>query len=180
MLRKKRRVAALLGMLVGMILTLFALDYYGKFVEQRAMDDSDPMSNPADPSERPVLTPTEQNEVNDLLRLAQIQLERISDQSNAEDIAYLLSFGPNNVVQLVESVLQKDPGHEAALGLRQQVFDVYLAKARALESENEYQQAWTLTRNAEEVIPNTGRARAALRRLKRSICAGAPAVCASR
>ncbi len=100
-------------------------------------------------------------------------MESISDRSSAESIAYILSFGPNNVVQLVETVLLIDPGYEAALALRQQVFDTYLDKARELESADDYEQALSLTRNAEEVMPNTP----AILRLQRRICDRAPAAC---
>jgi Tfp pilus assembly protein PilF len=84
-----------------------------------------------------------------------------------------MSDGPNNVTQLADAVLQVDPGFELALELRQRVFDVYVAKARALEGEETYQQAMTLTRNADEVIPNTG----TVLRLQRRICESAPSAC---
>jgi len=93
----------------------------------------------------------------------------------ADDLIYFLSDGPNNVTQLVDAVLLVDAGYEAALELRQRVFDVYLAKARDLESEDAYQQAMTLTRNADDVIPNTG----SVLRLQRSICESAPVACVS-
>jgi serine/threonine protein kinase len=173
--RKKRRITALAGILVLIILSPFALDYYELGVEQRAMDDRGRMQtpNPAPPVERPSLTASQQDEIDSLIRLAQIQMELIGDAASAEDITYVLSFGPNNVVQLVETVLQIDPGYEAALELRQRVFDAYLEKARALEDAEDYEQALTLTRNAEAVIPNTP----TVLRLQRSICESAPAAC---
>ena len=173
--RKKRQVAVFAGLLILLALSPFALDYYELGVEQRAMDDRGRLQTPVGNSsiERPVLTASQQDEIDGLMRLAQIQMESISDRSSAESIAYLVSFGPNNVVQLVETVLLIDPGYQAALALRQQVFDTYLDKARELESADDYEQALSLTRNAEEVIPNTP----AILRLQRRICDRAPAAC---
>ena len=174
-LRKKRQVAVIAGLLILLALSPFALDYYELGVEQRAMDDRGRLQTPLGNSsiERPVVTASQQDEIDGLMRLAQIQMESISDRSSAESIAYILSFGPNNVVQLVETVLLIDPGYEAALALRQQVFDTYLDKARELDSADDYEQALSLTRNAEEVIPNTP----AILRLQRRICDRAPAAC---
>jgi len=122
------------------------------------MDDRGRMQTPgvASQGERSELTAEQQDEFNSLMRLAQIQMELIGEESSAENITYVLSLGPKNVVQLVETVPQIDPGYEVALELRQQVFDVYLAKARELENAEDYQQAMALTRNAEAVIPATG------------------------
>jgi serine/threonine protein kinase len=173
--RKKRRIAIVAGLLVVLALSPFALDWYELGVEQRAMDDRGRLqtSNLVSPAARPVLTAAQQDQVDSLMRLAEIQMESISDQSSAENIAYVLSFGPNNIVQLIETVLQIDPGYDAALELRQQVFDIYLAKARVLEGLEDFEQALALTRNAEEVIPNTP----TVLRLQRSICESAPAAC---
>ncbi len=169
--RKRRRVAVLLLLLAVVISTPFAMRYYEMAVEDRVMQT--PITTPA--AKRPVLTAQQKDEVNGLIRLAQMQMGSVSDQSSAENFAYVLSFGPNNVVQLVETVLQIDPGYEAALELRQRAFDAYIAKARQLEGDKAYEQALSLTRNADEVIPNTG----IVRRLQRSICGSAPAVCGS-
>ena len=141
--------------------------------EQRAIDDRGRMQTPgvASQGERSELTAEQQDEFNSLMRLAQIQMELIGEESSAENITYVLSLGPKNVVQLVETVPQIDPGYEVALELRQQVFDVYLAKARELENAEDYQQAMALTRNAEAVIPATG----TVLRLQRRICERAPA-----
>jgi hypothetical protein len=144
-------------------------------VEQRTMDDRGRLQTPgpASQAERPVLTTDQQVEIDGLIRLAQIQFASIDEQSSAENIMYVLSDGPNNVVHLMETVLQIDSGYEAALGLRQQVFDAYLAKARELESADDFQQAIALTRNAEKVIPDTG----TVLRLQRRICENSPAAC---
>jgi serine/threonine protein kinase len=173
--RKKRRIAILAGVLVAGILSLFGLQYYEMAVEQRTMDDRGRLQTPgpASQAERPVLTTDQQVEIDGLIRLAQIQFASIDEQSSAENIMYVLSDGPNNVVHLMETVLQIDSGYEAALGLRQQVFDAYLAKARELESADDFQQAIALTRNAEKVIPDTG----TVLRLQRRICENSPAAC---
>jgi hypothetical protein len=175
--RRKRRIAALAGLLVVLAISPFALDWYELGVEQRAMDDRGRLQGaPSNAAvERPVLTAAQQDEIDGLMRLAQIQMESIGAGSSAEDVSYLLSYGPNNVVQLIETVLQIDPGYEAALELRQQAYDVYVAKARELEGADDFQQALTLTRNAETVIPNTP----TVLRLQRRICESAPAACAS-
>ncbi len=175
--RKRRRVAALLAVLAVVILVPVGLSYYEMGVEERAMDDRGRMQTPiaTAPAERPVLTAGQQSEVDGLISLAEFQINSINDEMGADDLIYFLSDGPNNVSQLVTAVLQVDPGYEAALQLRQRVFDVYLAKARDLENEEAYQQAMTLTRNADDVIPNTG----TVLRLQRSICESAPAACVS-
>jgi len=175
--RNRRRVAVLLALLAAVVLVPVGLHFYEVAVEQRAMDDRGRLQAPnvASAAVRPELTTAQQGEIDGLMQLAQIQMAAIGTQSDAENIAYVLSFGPNNVAQLVETVLQIDPGYEPALALRQRVYDVYLAKARQLEAAEAYQQAIALTRNAEVVIPNTS----TVLRLQRSICSSAPAACVS-
>ncbi len=123
---------------------------------------------------RPALTEQQQDEVYNLVLLAQMQMSQINDESSIEEITYLLSFGPNNVAQLVATILDIDPGDEIALELRQSAFDIYIDKARQMEREADYRQAIALTRNANEVIPGTG----TVRRLQRRICDTEPAACA--
>jgi hypothetical protein len=175
--RKKRRIMGLVALLAIVVLTFVGLRYYEMAVEDRAIGDRVRTQTPngTAPAERPVLTAEQQAEVDGLINLAEFQFNSISDQMGADELIYFLSDGPNNVSQLVAAVLQIDPGHEAALQLRQRVFDAYLAKARALESEEAYQQAMTITRNADAVIPNTG----TVLRLQRRICESAPAACVS-
>jgi hypothetical protein len=167
----------LVALLAIVVLTFVGLRYYEMAVEDRAIGDRVRTQTPngTAPAERPVLTAEQQAEVDGLINLAEFQFNSISDQMGADELIYFLSDGPNNVSQLVAAVLQIDPGHEAALQLRQRVFDAYLAKARALESEEAYQQAMTITRNADAVIPNTG----TVLRLQRRICESAPAACVS-
>ena len=175
LVRKRHRVVALAAILAIVILVPVSLSFYERVVEQRTMDDRGRLQAPiaTAPAERPELTAAQQDEVDGLISLAEYQFESVSDEMSADDLIYFLSDGPNNVSQLVDTVLRIDPGYEAALELRQRVFDVYLAKARQLEGEEAYQQAIRLTRNADDVIPNTG----TVLRLQRSICESAPAAC---
>jgi serine/threonine protein kinase len=175
LVRKRHRVMALLAILAIVILVPVSLSFYERVVEQRTMDDRARLQAPIAiaPAERPELTVAQQDEVDDLISLAEYQFESLGDETSADDLVYFLSDGPNNVSQLVDTVLRVDPGYEAALELKQRVFDAYLAKARQLESEEAYQQAIRLTRTADDVIPNTG----IVLQLQRSICASAPAAC---
>ncbi len=172
--RKRRRMAVLFAALVLAVIAFFSVRYYGMAVEDRAMDDRGRMRTPnvkPRPAERPALTAEQKDEMDGLISLAEIQFDSISDEMSANDLIYFLSDGPNNVIQLVETVLQVDPGYEVALELRQRVFDLYLTKAAQLRDEEEYESALSLTRKADAVIPNTG----TVVRLLRSICNSAPA-----
>jgi len=175
LVRKRHRVAALAAILAIVVLIPVSLSFYERVVEQRTMDDRGRLQAPiaTAPAERPELTAAQQDEVDGLISLAEYQFESLGDETSADDLVYFLSDGPNNVSQLVDTVLRVDPGYAAALELRQRVFDAYLAKARRLEREEAYQQAIRLTRNADNVIPNTG----TVLRLQRSICKSAPAAC---
>ena len=175
LVRKRQRVVALVAILAIVVLVPVSLSFYERVVEQRTMDDRGRLQAPiaAAPAERPELTAAQQDEVDGLISLAEYQFESLGDETSADDLVYFLSDGPNNVSQLVDTVLRVDPGYVAALELRQRVFDTYLAKARQLESEEAYQQAIRLTRNSDDAIPNTG----TVLRLQRRICKSAPAAC---
>jgi serine/threonine protein kinase len=168
--RKKLRVAIIFGAVALVVLTAIGLQYYERIVEERVTQT--PVTTT--PVVRPELTEQQQDEVYNLVLLAQMQMSQINDESSIEEITYLLSFGPNNVAQLVATILDIDPGDEIALELRQSAFDIYIDKARQMEREADYQQAMALTRNANEVIPGTG----TVRRLQRRICDTEPAACA--
>lgn len=173
--RSKRRIALLLATGTAAILAAVGLRYYGLFVEDRAMDDRGRMQLPRalPPATRPALTSKQQDDIENLMILAELQFQSVNDQSSADDLTYYLSFGPNNVIQLADTVLEIDPGSEAALTMKKRVFDLYLTKARELREEEEYDMAMSLTRNADAVMPNTS----TVLRLQRSICGTAPAVC---
>jgi serine/threonine protein kinase len=167
--KKRLRVGIGLGLVAVAVLTIFGLQYYKRLVEDQVIQT--PVATT--PVIRPELTPQQQDEVDSLVRLAQMQMTQIGDASSIEEITYVLSFGPNNVAQLVSTALDIDPGDEIALELRQRAFDTYIEKARQLQGEADYQQALALTRNANEVIPGTG----TVRRLQRRICDTEPAAC---
>ena len=126
-------------------------------------------------TERPVLTAEQQGEIDSLLSLAELQFSMVGNESAADELSYVLSLGPNNVVQLADTVLQIDPGYEDALAAKQRVYDMYVSRARELEDQKVFDQALSLTQNAEEVIPNTS----TVLRLQRRICDNAPAACAT-
>ncbi len=173
--RSHRRTAILLAALTAVAVAPVGVRYYGRVVETKAMDDRGRMQLPAPmpAAGRSVLTPEQQIEIESFMSLAGMQFESINDQSSVNDLTYLLSSGPNNVIQLADAVLEIDPGYEAALELRRRVFDLYLTRARQLRDEKEYEMAMSLARNAEAVIPNTS----TVLRLQRRICDRAPALC---
>lgn len=174
--RKRRRMVVLVAVLAAAVIAFFSVRYYGLAVEDRALDDRGRMQTPKvlpAPAEQPALTAEQQDEVDGLISLAEIQFDVIDDDMSADDLVYVLSDGPNNVVQLVDTVLQVAPGYEAALEIRQRVFDMYLKKADQMRDQEEYESAMSLTRNADDVMPNTS----TVLRLQRSICASAPSAC---
>jgi len=180
--RRNRRYAALGIVATAIIAGFIGMQYYTAAVEEAAMDDRGRMGAPGGPqaegivpTERPELSAEQTAEIESLLSLAAIQFELVGESSSAEELAYVLSHGPNSVVQLVDTVLQIDPGYEGAIETRQQVFDLYVTRARQFEDAEEYEQALSLTQNAEEVIPNSS----AVLRLQRSICGSAPSACAT-
>jgi len=180
--RRNRRYAALGTVAAVIVAGAIGMQYYTAAVEEAAMDDRGRMGTTGGPqaegvvrTARPELTPEQTSEIESLLSLAAIQFELLGESSSAEELAYVLSQGPNNVVQLVDTVLQIDPGYEGAIETRQRVFDLYVERARQFESAEEYEQALLLTQNAEEVIHNSS----AVLRMQRRICNSAPSACAA-
>ena len=102
------------------------------------------------PTPRIDLTTEQQEEIDSLMGIAQYQFASIPTEATAEDLSYVLSLGPNSVVQLTDAVLQVDPGYEPALELRQQAFDLYLSTAGDLRDAENYTAAMALTRDADE------------------------------
>lgn len=178
--RKKMQVWGLAAVLAAVVTGFFGLRAWEMFVVDRAIADRERLQTPVGPStaERRELTAQEQAEVDDMIALARLQLASVGEESSANELIYFLGSGPNNVSQLTGSVLEMDPGNEAALELRQSAFELFLDKARRLEDEEELEQAMALTRNAETVIPNTG----AVFRLQEDICdhTRPPAGCVAR
>ena len=174
--RSKRRTAAYIGALVAVVVAIIGVRYYGLAVEDRAIDDRGRMATEITetPDPRTDLTAEEQEEIDNLIGIAQYQFASIPAEATAEDLSYVLSLGPNSVVQLTDAVLQVDPGYEAALELRRQSFDLYLATAGELRDAGEYAAAMSLTRDADRVITN----KSTVLRLQRSICEASPETCA--
>ncbi|MDX1405869.1 MAG: protein kinase [Woeseiaceae bacterium] len=168
--RRRWRIAAAAAVLLIAVISPFALHYYERLIEDRVIQE--PLT--ATPVERPVLGEADREKIENLLQLAGMQMTLTESAASADELAYVLSYGPNNVAQLVGTILEIDPGDEAALQLRRQVFDIYVEKAAEYEGDEDYRQALVLARNANEVIPGSGTAR----RLLRRICDKAPDVCA--
>ena len=99
----------------------------------------------------------------------------MNSDSNADELAYILSQGPNNVVGLADTALAIDPGYETALAVKRRAFDTYLEHARRFESADHYPEALTLIQSAAEVVPNSPD----VLRLRRRICNSAPEACAA-
>ncbi len=175
-IRSKRRTAVYIGAAVAVVVAIFSVRYYGLAVEDKAMDDRGRMATEITdtPVPRIDLTVEQQEEVDSLMGIAQYQFASIPAEATAEDLSYVLSLGPNSVVQLTDAVLQVDPGYEAALELRQLAFDLYLSTAGDLRDAKNYAPAMALTRDADRVIPNTS----TVLRLQRSICDASPETCA--
>lgn len=171
--RARRRNVALAAALVAAIVGAVGVWYYGIVVEDRALDDRGRMSAQSDvPQPRPDLTPDQVSELNDLVQLGQIQISQLDPESSAEDVLYLLSTGPNNAAQIVNAVLDVDPGYESALELRRRAFDLILQKARTVSNERP-DIAMSMTRAADAMISDQSE----VLRLQRSICRDAPEVC---
>ena len=175
-IRSKRRNALYIGAALAVVVAIFGVRYYGLAVEDRAMDDRGRMATEITdtPAPRIDLTTEQQEEIDSLMGIAQYQFASIPAEATAEDLSYVLSLGPNSVAQLTDAVLQVDPGYEPALELRQQAFDLYLSTAGNLRDAENYTAAMALTRDADQVIPNTS----TVLRLQRSICDASPETCA--
>lgn len=174
--RSRRRTAIYIGSMFAIVMAAFGVRYYGLAVEDRAMDDRGRMATPNGeiPAQRTDLTVEELEEIDSLMYIAETQIGSILPDAAAEDLTYVLSLGPNSVVQLTDIVLEVDPGHEAAHAIRRRAFDLYLETARDLRDAEDYAAAMSLIRNADDVIPNTS----TVLRLQRRICDKAPDICA--
>lgn len=171
--RARRRNIGLAVAVVAAVVGAIGVWYYGILVEDRTLDDRGRMSAQAGaPQPRPDLTPEQVSELDDLVQLGQIQLSQVGPGATAEDVMYLLSSGPNNATQIVNAVLNIDPGYESALKLRRQAFDLLLDKARAV-SDDRPEIAISMTRAADAMIAN----QSDVFRLQRSICSDVPDAC---
>jgi serine/threonine protein kinase len=177
--RRNRRYALAGTVAVVVIGGLIGMRFYTQAVENQMMDDAALMEGvngtQVEQSERPDLDDDQVTQIEGLLSLAELQFSQVTDESSAEELAYVLSQGPNNVVELADTVLQIDPGYEAAILTKQRAFEMYLDRARQFEDNDQYADALTLTRRAGEVVPNSP----TVLRLQRRICDSDPEACAA-
>jgi hypothetical protein len=130
----------------------------------------------AAPEERPVLSTEQQQSIDSWLQLAELNLSEVSLASSSDDLAYILSDGPNAVKQLSESVLEYDPWYEEAHDLRQRVVNLYTAKAQQLVDARDFSGAMEMVRRGAEIDPGSR----PLYRLRLDICSSDPALCPGR
>lgn len=177
--RRNRRYALAGVTAVVVIGGLIGMRFYTQAVEDQMMGDAALMEGAngaqVEPADRPDLSDDQVSQIEGLLGLAEIQFSQVTVESTAEELAYVLSYGPNNVVELADTVLQIDPGYEDALAVKQRAFDVYVSRARQFEDNDQFADALALTRNAAEVVPNSP----TVLRLQRSICDSDPEACAA-
>lgn len=176
--RSRRRYAAMAVMLVASVAAAFGVRYYGGTIEGRVLDNQGRMQRGgvAQPAERPELSPEQQEAIDSWLQLADLNLADVSLASGPEDLAYLLSDGPNAVKQLYESILEQDPWHPEALDLREKVVNLYTEKAQQLLSAGDESGSMEMVRRGTDIDPGSR----ALYRLQLDICANDPALCPAR
>jgi serine/threonine protein kinase len=176
--RSRRRYAAAAVVLVASVTAAFGVRYYGGTIEGRVLDDQGRMQRGgvAAPEERPVLSTEQQQSIDSWLQLAELNLSEVSLASSSDDLAYILSDGPNAVKQLSESVLEYDPWYEEAHDLRQRVVNLYTAKAQQLVDARDFSGAMEMVRRGAEIDPGSR----PLYRLRLDICSSDPALCPGR
>lgn len=170
--RRNRRYAAGAAAAVIIVASLVGIPLYTASVENRTIEDS--ASGPIVAAERPVLSAEQVTRFDSMLQLAEMQFEEVSPDLDSDELAYLMSLGPNNVVSLASSILDVDPGYEGALAARQRAFDLMIDKAENLEDDGAYVDAYQLTQLAVEFMPLNSR----VLNLQRDICNRAPDACA--
>jgi hypothetical protein len=176
--RSRRRYAALATVLVVSIAAAFGVRYYGGAIEGRVLDNQGRLQRGGivAPAERPVLTAEQQESIDSWLQLAELNLAEVSLASSPDDLAYILSDGPNAVKQLSESVLQFDPWYEEALELRRRVVNLYTAKAEQLANTGDLSGAIEMVRRGTDIDPGSR----SLYRLRLDICSNDPTLCPAR
>jgi serine/threonine protein kinase len=120
------------------------------------------------------LTPAQQREVDDDLYLAKDSLSGAQLSEQAEELAYVLSEGANNVNQILDSVLEIDPGNAQALAMKSDIANLYTQKARLEMNAGHTTVAATLIRNGRKAEPSNRE----LFRLQQQLCSPNPSVCA--
>lgn len=176
--RSRRRRVLTVSALVAVLAAAVGIWLYGLSVEENVIERgiAKPTFGDGAPLERPDLTPRQVEEFDSLVALATFEMDSIGSDVSPDVLSSILSFGPNNVSQILETVLSVDPGYESALAAKERVFDIYLDRARSLIDRGEYEPATRLIRNADRVVPDTAR----VRRLEKEICDRAPAACERR
>jgi len=171
--RRNRRYAAAAAAVIIIVGSLLGIRYYTQVVEERTIEDS--AGSQVVAAERPELTDEQVTRFDNMLQLAEMQFMDVTPDLTAEELAYLLSLGPNSVVSIANSILEVDPGYESALSARQRAFDLMIEKAEDLRDDGEYDYAYRLTQQAVEFMPMNSR----VLNLQRSICGRDPDACAA-
>ena len=174
--RRNRNYAMAAAAVIVVAVGLIGIRIYTTQVENQVMGDMENGNGGPVIVERPDLNEEQIAQIESLLSLADLQFDLVNSDSNADELAYILSQGPNNVVGLADTALAIDPGYEAALAAKRRAFDTYLEHARRFESADHYPEALTLIQSAAEVVPNSPD----VLRLRRRICDSAPEACAAR
>ncbi|MEO1034805.1 MAG: serine/threonine-protein kinase [Pseudomonadota bacterium] len=167
--RSRRRLVALAGGLVLAIVLAAGVRYFGSIPE----DFDEPLFPPM-PTEPVTLTAQQERELSDLIELARLHFQMIDATATADELDFLLTHGPNSVMQLVDSARNINPYDEAALAMRKAVFDLYETRATEYYERRDYESAFKMAINAQEISDQRG-----IRRLLRSICDRAPDSCQS-
>jgi len=171
--RRNRRYAVAASVAAILVISLVGIRFYTELVEDRTIEDSS--TGPVVDVERPELAEEQIQRFESMLELVDMQFEEVTPDLSSDELAYLMSLGPNNVASVAGSILEIDPGYEAALIARQRAFDLMIDKAVRLEDEGDYPNAYQLTVLAVEFMPLNSR----VLNLQRDICNKAPDACAS-
>lgn len=169
--RRNRRYAAAAALAVVIVASLVGIRFYTEIVENRTIEDS--AGGQGVDVERPELTEEQVTRFDNMLQLAEMQFTEVTPDLNSEELAYLMSLGPNSVVTIAASILDVDPGYEGALSARKRAFDIMIDKAESLENAGDYDNAYQLTQLAVEFMPLNSR----VLNLQRDICSRAPESC---
>ncbi|MDH3440384.1 MAG: serine/threonine protein kinase [Gammaproteobacteria bacterium] len=170
-MRRNRRYAVAATLAVVLVASLVGIRYYTQAVENRTIEDS--AGGQVAAAERPDLTPEQVTRFDSMLQLAEMQFTEVTPDLTSEELAYLMSLGPNSVVSIAGSILDVDPGYEGALSARRRAFDLMIDKAEDLEEDGAYDAAYQLTQLAVEFMPLNSR----VLNLQRDICNKAPDSC---
>jgi serine/threonine protein kinase len=171
--RRNQRYAAAAAAVIVIVGSLVGIRFYTQVVEERTIEDS--AGGQVVAAERPELTAEQVTRFDNMLQLAEMQFLDVTPDLTSEELAYLMSLGPNSVVSIANSILEVDPGYEGALSARQRAFDLMIEKAEDLQDDGEYANAYQLTQLATEFMPMNSR----VLNLQRSICGRDPDACAA-